>query len=373
MNFYGHWYIITKILILDESIQENIISHEEICELEGEQVFQEEIIEDEENNIEPPVSIDILAENNEEGDENENVIVYPTTIYIKKEKAHKFTSGDDETMAVEALRQLGGMYPSFEDKKVLCSNCKNSFTQSDLPKHQATCNARKEKYGCQTCGEKFERKIDLNNHMVCHQVDKSHACRTCGNLFRSKSSLQVHMVEVHQVEKPHKCFVSGADFQRPSSLSNHMKIHSYVAGRALMKNLSNNSNLNSNTIKIVEVDQDTNTLSAVPNFEVPHIQWVQAYNIQTDNHNEIMIQQEKMDTLQEFTVLPNGEVAQIEFTSHGNSHNQQYTLTPFNNSLIKVEALINHENGNANNFIEVNLQENNGYTCSHCGSTFARQ
>ncbi|KOC70871.1 Zinc finger protein 585B [Habropoda laboriosa] len=223
-------YVTFPLSGVHDSIQDNIISHEEICEPVDECVLPDPLTEVSVTDVnsgitEAQVAVEILAEQSDEEDENR--VVYP--IYIKQEEQQQYTSGDDESMAVEALRQLGGMYPCFEDKKVSCPNCANVYTQADMTKHHTTCNATK--LSCMTCGERFERKIDLNNHMVCHQVDRPHACRTCGNLFRSKSNLRCHMLQVHQVERPHKCTMCGADFQRPSSLSNHMKIHTYVAGR----------------------------------------------------------------------------------------------------------------------------------------------
>ncbi|KYN02928.1 Zinc finger and SCAN domain-containing protein 2 [Cyphomyrmex costatus] len=226
-----------------DATEENMISHEEICEQVDECVLQEGLTEVTVGNttstdiVESQDAVEILAEQSE--DEDDTQVVYP--MYIKQEEQQQYTSGDDESMAVEALRQLGGMYPCFEDKKISCPVCKHLFTQEEMIEHQTVCQSTP-KLSCTTCGEKFERKIDLNNHMVCHQVDRPHACRTCGNLFRSKQSLQSHTLQAHtqHVERPHKCTICGLDFQRPSSLSNHMKIHTYVAGRAIMQ--YNNTN-----------------------------------------------------------------------------------------------------------------------------------
>ncbi|EZA59788.1 hypothetical protein X777_14360 [Ooceraea biroi] len=213
-------YVAFPLAGVHDAIQESVISHEEICEPVDECVLQEDLTEVSVGNAvvnDVVESQGTVAEPSDEEDDNQTV--YP--MYIKQEEQQQYTSGDDESMAVEALRQLGGMYP-FENKKLCCPTCKRLFTQEELSEHQSACTA---KLSCTTCGEKFERKLDLNNHMVCHQVDRPHACRTCGNLFRSKSSLQAHMTQVHQVERPHKCAICSLEFQRPSSLSNHMKIH----------------------------------------------------------------------------------------------------------------------------------------------------
>ncbi|XP_011502489.1 PREDICTED: zinc finger protein 569-like [Ceratosolen solmsi marchali] len=367
-------YVSFSLNSVHEGVQDNI-SHEEICEPINDCVLQDSInevsIDDINHDItETEVAVEILTENS--GDEEENSVVYP--IYIKKESSQLFTTGD-ESMAVEALRQLGGMYPCFENKKVTCPHCTNIFNETEILKHQSICPF--DKHICNICGEKFERKIDLNNHLVCHQVDRPHACRTCGNLFRSKPNLQTHMVEVHQVSRPHKCTVCGADFQRPSSLSNHMKIHSYVAGRALMQG---NNIINCQTLKNISNSQQSSILTSVQtiqNFDIPQVQWtIQTYD--QSNVDGLTSHSDKIDTLQEFTVLPNGEVAQLEYNSQNTINDQicqeyNLTLNSFNNSdtLSKVEA-INLNNQAKRTYIEVDVQENRGYICNQCGVTFAR-
>jgi uncharacterized Zn-finger protein len=68
-------------------------------------------------------------------------------------------------MAVEALRQLGGMFESVP-------------APHQLPPQPAPEVATQfRQHICSICGDSFERKIDLGNHIVCHQVDRPHACR----------------------------------------------------------------------------------------------------------------------------------------------------------------------------------------------------
>ena len=287
-----------------DGIQQNIISHEEICEPVEECVLEGDLAEvtvtDVNSSItETHIGVKILNDVRSE-EEDDNSVIYP--VYIKEE--HQYTSGDDESMAVEALRQLGGMYPCFDDKKITCPNCTNLFTQSEFTKHHASCISVK--FTCSICGEKFERKIDLTNHTVCHQVGRPHACRTCGNLFKSKSLLQTHVTEVHQAERPHKCSVCGADFQRPSSLSNHMKIHTYVAGRAIMQSQGNNITQNAETFRkwadnnIDEtqgVSVPSSSVQIIENYDVSQVQWsVPAYNFHNEQTGATSIgSQEKMD------------------------------------------------------------------------------
>ncbi|XP_011644290.1 zinc finger protein 420-like isoform X1 [Pogonomyrmex barbatus] len=391
----GEQYV-TFPLDVHDAIQENMISHEEICEPVDECVLQENLTEVTISNtasndiVETQNTVEILAEQSEEEDDNQ--VVYP--MYIKQEEQQQYTSGDDESMAVEALRQLGGMYPCFENKKISCPVCKHLFTQEEMVDHQSVCTVPK--LSCTTCGERFERKIDLNNHMVCHQVDRPHSCRTCGNLFRSKSSLQTHMQQthMHHIERPHKCTICGLDFQRPSSLSNHMKIHTYVAGRAIMQSQSNNVSQSVETFKKwPENSSDSQNASqmssssvqSIQNYDVCQVQWpVSSYNF----HNEQSIvttisnhQDTKMDTLQEFTVMPNGEVAQFsEYTEQNNisdsvNNSQQYdiTINSFNtpDGIVKVETLYRYNNANRRDYGEAETNSKQ-YTCKHCGINFSR-
>ncbi|KYQ55774.1 hypothetical protein ALC60_05273 [Trachymyrmex zeteki] len=382
-----------------DAIEENMISHEEICEQVDECVLQEGLTEVTVGNtantdiVESQGTVEILAEQSEE--EEDTQVVYP--MYIKQEEQQQYTSGDDESMAVEALRQLGGMYPCFEDKKINCPVCKRLFTQEEMVEHQTVCQSTS-KLSCTTCGERFERKIDLNNHMVCHQVDRPHACRTCGNLFRSKQSLQSHTIQAHtqHVERPHKCTICGSDFQRPSSLSNHMKIHTYVAGRAIMQSQSNNMSQPVETFRkwpenqpdsqnTSQVVLSSSSTESVQNYDVCQVQWpVSSYNFNSGQSivTSIPNQDTKMDTLQEFTVMPNGEMTQFtEYTEQNNindsiNNSQQYNITinSFNtpDGIVKVETFYRCNNTNKQDYAEAEMNNSKQYTCKHCGMKFSR-
>lgn len=395
-------YVTFPLAGVHDVIQENMISHEEICEPSVDEcVLQEDLAE-------VPVSADIaesqsaveiLAEQSGDEEEDEdNHVVYP--MYIKQEEQQQYTSGDDESMAVEALRQLGGMYPCFENKKANCPTCKRLFSQDEMAEHQSACTVATSKLSCTTCGERFERKMDLNNHMVCHQVDRPHACRTCGNLFRSRSSLQTHMQQVHQIERPHKCTICGSDFQRPSSLSNHMKIHTYIAGRAIMQSSQGNGasqpsstgtfrkwQENASDSQSASQASSSSSVQSIQSYDVCQVQWpavVSSYNFQTAAQATVTTMsnhQEKMETLQEFTVIPNGEVTQFEYVEQnnlGNAVGQQYNLSL--NSFdgpdggMKVEALpYNH--GSRRNYVEIetnSAKQQQQHTCKHCGVSFPR-
>lgn len=374
--------------IHDSMHQDAIISHEEICEpVVDDCVLPEvncnvnvsvnEVVESRITEVQ--AAVEILASNSDPEDDDSSS-VYP--IYIKQEDQQQpYTSGDDESMAVEALRQLGGMYPCFNEKKISCPNCATLFTQIEMAKHHPTCAAVK--LSCTTCGERFERKIDLNNHMVCHQVDRPHACRTCGNLFRSKANLQSHMAQVHQTERPHKCNICHSNFQRPSSLSNHMKIHTYVAGRAIMQ--ASNSvesfrkwpeNSGSDT---AGTSVPSASVSSIPNYEVSQVHWsIPSYNFSNDQGNVAPLsnQHEKIDSLHDFAVMPSGEVAQFEYAQQ-NAIGHQYNLSMNSfggqDGMVKIESLPYNNEARSRSFVEVEMSEgSNQHTCTHCGVNFSR-
>ncbi|XP_034950233.1 zinc finger protein 271-like [Chelonus insularis] len=382
-------FITFAVTRVHDTMQQNIASNEEIHESIEDCVLQDELTEICVNNVDDDISegqvtVEILAERSDE--DGENSVAYP--IYIKEEEQQQYTSGDDESMAVEALRQLGGMYPCFEDKKISCSTCTYFFSQSEISKHQESCRLSAKKFNCSTCGEKFERKIDLNNHIVCHQVDRPHACRICGNLFRSKINLQTHMSQAHRMEKPHKCTVCSADFQRSSSLSNHMKIHTYIAGRAISQNSeSNTSQIADSFKKWPEVNtsesqnmssSSSSSVSTIQSYDITSVQWPASYTLQNDQTNVTLVNSsDKINSsLPEFTVMLNGEVASFDYAQiSSNQIPQQYNLNMNSfenpNSLVKIETLSSAEE-NQINFVNTETKDTKSYTCKQCGVNFSQ-
>ena len=376
-NNTDHQYVTFPLSPVDDTLHQTIISHEEICEPDD-PLLRSPLPEISTDPIDPTLAssqipVEILTTQSDND----------SPIYIKEEEesSHQYTSGDDESMAVEALRQLGGMYPIFSDKKVICPNCANQFPQSELPKHQERCYA---KLSCTTCGESFERKQDLNNHLVCHQVDRPHACRTCGNLFRNRANLQAHMTQVHQAEKPHKCTICGADFQRPSSLSNHMKIHTYVAGRAIaqtqnetMEKWEGDSEELQNSSNSIEISNVQN----VQTYDDSQVQWtVPSYSFTGDQgivSGGLENSEEKLETMQEFTVMPNGEVTQFTEYTAGNQINQyNLSMNSFGNpdGMVKVES-VPFVGQAKRSYEEVEGGQEpvtKSLVCSHCGANFTR-
>nr|CAD7569262.1 unnamed protein product [Timema californicum] len=157
-------------------------------------------------------------------------------VTVKSENIEPSTTTDDESMAVEALQQLGGGDLLYSNLNSLlhCYICGSKFHSRDsFQKHLSLCaETGMAAHTCSVCRETFTRKSDLENHLVCHQVDRPYACKICSTLFCRKAELQNHMT-CHNVNRPLKCPQCGTDFQRLSSLTNHMKIHNYPPGKAV--------------------------------------------------------------------------------------------------------------------------------------------
>nr|CAD7610361.1 unnamed protein product [Timema genevievae] len=157
-------------------------------------------------------------------------------VMVKSENIEPSTTTDDESMAVEALQQLGGGDLLYSNLNSLqhCYICGSKFHSRDsFQKHLSLCaETGMAAHTCSVCRETFIRKSDLENHLVCHQVDRPYACKICSTLFCRKAELQNHMT-CHNVTRPLKCPQCGTDFQRLSSLTNHMKIHNYPPGKAV--------------------------------------------------------------------------------------------------------------------------------------------
>nr|CAD7265581.1 unnamed protein product [Timema shepardi] len=157
-------------------------------------------------------------------------------VTVKSENIEPSTTTDDESMAVEALQQLGGGDLLYSNLNSLlhCYICGSKFHSRDsFQKHLSLCaETGMAAHTCSVCRETFTRKSDLENHLVCHQVDRPYACKICSTLFCRKAELQNHMT-CHNVNRPLKCPQCGTDFQRLSSLTNHMKIHNHPPGKAV--------------------------------------------------------------------------------------------------------------------------------------------
>lgn len=262
--------------MIQNPVNISIVSQEEICE-PVQEYFTEIIIDKDvdpgENKVEsddeyfsvPETSNESSAPNKEELDTREN-IEYSDSL------AKANPNQTDEKMAVEALRQLGN-FPKFETPKPV-------------------------------------------------QVAKE-TCKICRAMFDSKAILQVHLAETHQSPKVYKCNICGSDFQRPSSLSNHLKIHTYVAGRAINPEESPTKvKANISEVFVSDVEESDGTVQ----WHVPVFKYETCKSTQSTS----------IDTLQEI-VIPSEEIIHID-----PSNDQHYvTVHALDNSksVVKIDAL----------------------------------
>ncbi|XP_044013923.1 zinc finger protein 665-like [Aphidius gifuensis] len=398
-NNISNEYVTFAFSNIHNTIQENM--HEEICDEEAECILPNDLTEvtvvnvnGQQYNDNNHISIEIITDKNNV-DEN-NTLVYP--LYIKQEKHHQqqqqqqFTSGD-ESVAVEALRQLGGTYTpsSFKiDDNIKCINCHREFTKNDYKNHTKLC--KKKNLSCTTCSETFDRLTDLNNHIVCHQTDRPHSCRTCGNLFRTKTLLNNHMKTTHKIGKLHKCNVCDEEFMRPSSLSNHMKIHSYTPGRAIKDN--NNTTYDLIQTKVTDVDDknyieinniiqndeedaddpimpstsSTSHNNNLQNYETINTWPNSTYTLINNNQNTISTITNTHDdndnnyAISEFTVMPNGDVTQTyEYTEKLQQEKKEKLSIP-DNTISNNDNIVKKLKNN---------KEKQQYLCDKCGINFS--
>ncbi|GLV44702.1 uncharacterized protein CBL_20615 [Carabus blaptoides fortunei] len=186
-----------------------------------------------------------------------------------------FEATDDESMAVQALRQLGSMYSSNTTVLLPEQNAKNYDT-----KFNKTPCKKPPPFTCSYCSAHFDTGPEYNSHLMCHQ---KFVCKFCAESFIALTELRKHITEHHPGDRPYKCHVCLQHFPRPSSLTNHLKIHNYQPGRALLvaasksvvpkQQLSSNSNttpimkqqVNSNNATVAK--QHVNSAMSVLKFE----------------------------------------------------------------------------------------------------------
>ncbi|KAF2894092.1 hypothetical protein ILUMI_12081, partial [Ignelater luminosus] len=255
---------------------------------------------------------------------------------------------EDESMAVEALRQLGNsaVYTKTSSSLSLltCSNCDSKFqTTADFQSHLTTCNQSQLK--CYVCNEMFERTADFNNHIVCHAVDRPHSCRICSTLFVHEKDFTEHL-QTHGLVNINQCKVCGNVFQRPSSLANHMKIHTYQPGRAIL-----------GTVSSVRSESDSNTkdIVSLPNLNMNN--WDDYDLTQTEDFNAEV----NLDVGQEMTI---------------DSFEEEKVNIPYEYMNDESTGYQEEEIVSTDLKLSDNVSENENkrpHTCKYCNKAFARE
>lgn len=255
-------------------------------------------------------------------------------------------------MAVEALRQLGGMFNVVEESDFpffTCSLCENKFhTSGELESHFIVCKEAS-KTTCSNCQDTFDTRQDYENHSCF--VREVLACKFCDSNFLNKTYLEQHISTFHIDETEqnmYRCHVCSLTFPRPTSLKNHLKIHNYIPGRALL-----------------DVVQDQEN-------ETDKLKWPNEYLIYVDkncsditsysyNDPSCLVQTELNSDIN----LSIGQEMVVNTTYDDSSNSQENDLT-FNQ--IKIET----SQETSITMSDTAIDRKRPHVCTHCGATFAR-
>lgn len=272
-------------------------------------------------------------------------------------------------MAVEALRQLGGMFNNVVQEQDLpmlpCNLCDTKFhTTADLHAHFALCKTNK--LICSSCQEIIDTKQDYDSHR-CFLQELS-ICKFCNQNFFNKIDLDAHVELLHITpERTYKCHICNLTFVRATSLKNHLKIHTYVPGRA-----------------IGSFDQETT--------EPDELKWT---------NDLVYVDKNCIDSLNNFNYGTATSLVQTELnadinligqemvvnTTYDDTSNNQseksldypYQNDLYNNSQIKMENYLSEVDKMDETFpisslpqMEVTIDGKRPHICSHCGATFTR-
>lgn len=276
-------------------------------------------------------------------------------------------------MAVEALRQLGGMFnnnPEPNFSVLSCTLCDNKFqTTAELHAHLVLCKESilNKTLSCTNCQEIFNNRQEYEAHNCL--IEELFTCKFCDNNFFSKIDYEHHMNTLHidEMNQNYKCNVCNLAFSRLTSLKNHMKIHNYAPGRAILD---------------LEVSNDQEN-------EQVKMKWT----------NECLLYVDKNDTLNSYNYTDPSCLVQTELNTDinltigqemiVNSTCDDSSISPLENSYqsdlifnhsIKIESIPLSEVDKMDaNFpitslpqTEVTIDSKRPHACSHCDATFTR-
>jgi len=222
--------------ITAENLDDPIFQHEEMAAPTDIELVKNEIIEYEENDIEPD---DSVLEN------------LPS-------KSAKVYSCDICNRKWQSLEALLHHKKTFDHEAVKCQECDRHFPYpKDLKRHTLK-HSNEKPWCCDLCGKTFRSEWNVKFHKervhgdktkdipckICdktfafedllkahirnmHKQEKSWACEQCGKTFKLKQALLRHMV-THTDERPFKCDICEKLFKSARDLTAHQRTHSAI-------------------------------------------------------------------------------------------------------------------------------------------------
>ncbi|XP_053684227.1 zinc finger protein 490-like [Sabethes cyaneus] len=108
-----------------------------------------------------------------------------------------------------------------EKSNFICTVCgvglKSAYT---LKMHMAHHEAPK--LECETCGKKFHTEPQLKKHMGVHSNERKFQCKVCKKRFKSREANRVHQ-RIHTNEKPYACHICDQRFTYNCLLKTHLE------------------------------------------------------------------------------------------------------------------------------------------------------